>query len=160
MAHKRNILTVLLLSAAPAAASPREHRAPPVDPAGSRHVPGLRADLAHTGHPTEQGNDATFRALCDQDGYPLAGNIALKGDTYQPKEHPAPPPDSEVAKPLLDLRGDLIRAGREKAQMAIARFRPLCDQDGYPLVGNLANKGDMYQPSQFCSDVRKIEKRT
>jgi hypothetical protein len=53
-----------------------------------------------------------------------------------------------------------VRAGREKAQMAVARFRPLCDQEGYPLVGNVASKGDMYQPSQFCSDVRKIEKRS
>ena len=97
MAHKHQLLTVLLLSAAPAAASPSTH---------------------------------------------------------------APPPDSDVPRTLLDLRAELIRAGHDKAQADLARFRPLCDKDGYPLVGNLANKGDRYQPSAFCSDVRKHEKRT
>ena len=76
-----------------------------------------------------------------------------------PSAH-APPPDSAVAKPLLELRTQLLRAGRDKAQAESGKFRALCDKDGYPLVGNIANKGDMYQPSQFCSDVRKIEKRS
>ena len=72
----------------------------------------------------------------------------------------APPADSEVSKEMLDLRADLVRTAREKAQGDVARFRPLCDKDGYPLVGNLANKPNVYQPSQFCSDVRKAEKRS
>ena len=97
MPRKRNILTVLLLSAAPAAASPDAH---------------------------------------------------------------APPPDAKVSKATLDLRMDLIRTGRDKAQADVSRFRPLCDKDGYPLVGNMANKSNVYQPSQFCSDVRKAEKRS
>ena len=97
MPRKRNILTVLLLSAAPAAASPDAH---------------------------------------------------------------APPPDAKVDKATLDLRMDLIRAGRDKAQSDVSRFRPLCDKDGYPLVGNMANKGNVYQPSKFCSDARKAEKRS
>jgi len=97
MHRKRNILTCLLLSAAPVAASPDAH---------------------------------------------------------------APPPDAKVSKPMLDLRMDLIRTGRDKAQTDVSRFRPLCDKDGYPLVGNMANKSNVYQPSQFCSDVRKAEKRS
>ena len=97
MHRKRNILTVLLLSAAPVAASPDAH---------------------------------------------------------------APPPDSNVSRQMLDLRMDLIRTGRDKAQTDVSRFRPLCDKDGYPLVGNMANKSNVYQPSQFCSDVRKAEKRS
>jgi hypothetical protein len=72
----------------------------------------------------------------------------------------APPSDSAVAKPLLELRAQLLHAGRDKAQAEMSTFRALCDKDGYPLVGNIANKGDMYQPSQFCSDVRKAEKRS
>lgn len=72
----------------------------------------------------------------------------------------APPPDSAAAKPLLELRAQLLHAGRDKAQGDVGKFRALCDKDGYPLVGNIANKGDMYQPSQFCSDVRKTEKRS
>ncbi len=98
MTRKRNILTVLLLSVAPAAASPTAPHAPPAD--------------------------------------------------------------SEVARPLLELRSLLLHAGRDKAQADPSKFRPLCDKDGYPLVGNIANKGNMYQPSQFCSDVRKTEKRS
>jgi hypothetical protein len=70
-----------------------------------------------------------------------------------------PPPDSKASKQMLDLRMDLIRAGRDKAQSDVSRFRPLCDKDGYPLVGNMANKSNVYQPSKFCSDVRKAEKR-
>ena len=97
MPRKHEILTVLLLSAAPAAASPDAH---------------------------------------------------------------APPPDAKVSRATLDLRLDLIRAGRDKAQADVSRFRPLCDKDGYPLVGNMANKSNVYQPSQFCSDVRKAEKRS
>jgi hypothetical protein len=97
MPRKRNILTVLLLSAAPAAASPDAH---------------------------------------------------------------APPPDAKVDKAMLDLRLDLIQSGRDKVQSNVSRFRPLCDKDGYPLVGNMANKSNVYQPSQFCSDVRKAEKRS
>ena len=97
MPRKRNILTVLLLSAAPAVASPDAH---------------------------------------------------------------APPPDEQAPKAMLELRMDLIRAGHDKAQSDLGRFRSLCDKDGYPLVGNLANKSNVYQPSQFCSDVRKAEKRS
>jgi hypothetical protein len=70
-----------------------------------------------------------------------------------------PPDDASVPRELRELRGNLLNAGRDKALAAVARFRPLCDKDGYPLVGNIANKGDMYQPSQFCADVRKAEKR-
>jgi hypothetical protein len=106
---------------------------------------------------------AVYGALCDHDGYPLAGNVALKGDTGRPRPsaRPAPPADSAVPERLIALRDELTRAGRDKAQAEVARFRPLCDGDGYPLVGNIAAKGDKwYQPSQFCSDVRKTEKRS
>jgi hypothetical protein len=71
-----------------------------------------------------------------------------------------PPPDSKVSKQMLELRMDLIRAGRDKAQSDVTRFRALCDKDGYPLVGNMANKSNVYQPSKFCGDVRKAEKRS
>jgi hypothetical protein len=131
MNRKRKILTVLLLSAVPAAAPPAAHMA--------------------------------FGALCDREGYPLAGNVALKGDTARPapSTRPAAPADSAVPERLLVLRSDLFRAGRNRALAEVARFRPLCDGDGYPLVGNLASKGDrVYQPSRFCSDLRDREKHT
>jgi hypothetical protein len=71
-----------------------------------------------------------------------------------------PPPDSQVSKEMRELRVHLLRAGHDKARADIGRFRSLCDKDGYPLVGNIANKSNMYQPSQFCADVRKTEKRS
>lgn len=74
---------------------------------------------------------------------------------------PHPPPDDAHAPPaLLELRTDLIRAGHDKAQADLARFRALCDKDGYPLVGNMVGKRGVYQPSEFCSDVRRQEKRS
>jgi hypothetical protein len=72
----------------------------------------------------------------------------------------APPADADAPRALLDLRLDLIRAGHDKAQADLARFRPLCDKDGYPLVGNMVGKRGVYQPSEFCSDIRKAEKRS
>jgi hypothetical protein len=69
----------------------------------------------------------------------------------------APAPEAQVPEPLRALRFALIKAGRAAALAEVVHFRPLCDRDGYPLVGNLANKGDMYQPSAFCTDVRQRE---
>jgi hypothetical protein len=68
-----------------------------------------------------------------------------------------PPPDDQAPRELLELRGKLLKAGRVQAKADIGRFRALCDQDGYPLVGNIANKSNMYQPSELCSDVRKAK---
>jgi hypothetical protein len=70
-----------------------------------------------------------------------------------------PPDDAHAPRALIDLRGELIGAGHDKAQAGFARFRALCDADGYPLVGNLVGKRGVYQPSEFCSDVRKRENR-
>lgn len=71
-----------------------------------------------------------------------------------------PPPDAQASKELIELRQQLVRAGHDKARADLGRFRSLCDKDGYPLVGNIANKSNTYQPSQFCADVRKSEKRS
>lgn len=68
------------------------------------------------------------------------------------------PPDSAVAKELIDLRASLFETGRVKAQINRQKFRALCDKEGYPLVGNVANKGEVYQPSRFCSELRAAKK--
>lgn len=67
--------------------------------------------------------------------------------------------DAEAPRELLKLRTELWEAGRAGAAADPARFRPLCDKDGYPLVGNVANKGEVFQPSQFCREVRNREKK-
>lgn len=73
----------------------------------------------------------------------------------------APPPDEEAPQDLLELRGELAQAGEREALTDVPHFRPLCDAEGYPLVGNVLPKQNpdgttvpMYQPSAFCSEVR------
>lgn len=72
----------------------------------------------------------------------------------------APPDDAHAPKALIELRGELISTGRDKAHASVGRFRALCDADGYPLVGNMVGKRGVYQPSEFCGDVRKRENRS
>ena len=79
----------------------------------------------------------------------LASPAALAG---------GPPPDDKAPKELIELRSELFEAGHDGALKQIPKFRPLCDADGYPLVGNAVRKGDVYQPSQFCAEVRSKSK--
>ena len=69
------------------------------------------------------------------------------------------PPDDAHAKPeLLKLRGELRALGVAQGKQQVAHFRPLCDAEGYPLVGNIRTKGDdegALQPSELCKLVRE-----
>lgn len=69
---------------------------------------------------------------------------------------PIPPPDAKVPAALLALRGELGAATPEQLRSSEAHFRPLCDKDGYPLVGNLNQKGppEGNTPSAFCAALR------
>ena len=59
---------------------------------------------------------------------------------------------------LLALRNELLPKTQEEAFASLAHYRPLCDRDGFPLVGNVARKAARnYKPSEFCGDVRKRE---
>ncbi|HVK77793.1 MAG TPA: hypothetical protein VM734_31020 [Kofleriaceae bacterium] len=69
-----------------------------------------------------------------------------------------PPPDEQAPRALIALRSELFETGQTRARLQMSRFRPLCDAEGFPLVGNVASKGNLYQPSQFCADVRKAGK--
>jgi hypothetical protein len=71
-----------------------------------------------------------------------------------------PPPDAEVKPALLQLRTELRAMTHENAVKALPRFRALCDADGYPLVGNIATKGEdeRIQPSQACRLLREQSK--
>jgi hypothetical protein len=89
-----------------------------------------------------------------------------------PGAMPAPAPTAIAEPPpalqprsndpaLFELQGELFRTTRDAALANVAHFRPLCDADGYPLVGNAMSKSTGkpepggYQASAFCSDVRK-----
>lgn len=63
-------------------------------------------------------------------------------------------PDDKADPSLLLLRAELAGETRESAFAKQTHYRPLCDKDGYPLVGNMNRKGGGPQPSELCADVR------
>lgn len=75
-------------------------------------------------------------------------------------QHAAPPSDDKADSKLLALREKLYAAGKQKALADEATYRPLCDADGYPLVGNLARKSPEgpFLASDFCAEVRAKKK--
>ena len=84
----------------------------------------------------------------------VAANVARAA----PAPPPTPPADDKADPRLLTLRADLMNKERDAVLADTKVFRPLCDAQGYPLVGNLATKGMMFQPSTFCAHVRASEK--
>ena len=96
---------------------------------------------------------------------PAAGVSALPAQvaTAAPAAAPAsPPPEPHFSEDpaLLALRADLSRETRGQVKNP-DRFRPLCDKDGYPMVGNMMRKSPnpSYEPSAFCADLRAQAKR-
>mgnify|MGYP000538269614 CR=1 FL=1 len=79
-----------------------------------------------------------------------------------PAAAPVAPKLPAVQDPaLLTLSGEITSKTREEAFAALEHFRPLCDRDGFPLVGNVLRKtpGDSYKASTFCSDLRERQKK-
>jgi hypothetical protein len=73
--------------------------------------------------------------------------------TVDPRERQDLPID--IGNPMINtLRAELAR---DKNALGHAdRYRPLCDKDGYPLVGNLNRKGHIeFEPSQICRAIRE-----
>jgi hypothetical protein len=105
-----------------------------------------------------------FSPLCDGDGYPLPGNINNKegaGTTVaefcNAIKPPVPKPDASTdATPACDLNALNMELSNVIVDDAIAQhahFRCLCDDKGYPLVGNINAKGAT--ASQFCSAMKE-----
>jgi hypothetical protein len=68
---------------------------------------------------------------------------------------PATISDEKADPKLLLLRAELDGETRESALAKQVHYRPLCDNDGYPLVGNVIRKGPGGpQPSVLCADLR------
>lgn len=65
---------------------------------------------------------------------------------------------SSAATPTVELGAladELASTDRAAARAELLHFRPLCDAEGYPLVGNIVRKGPMNtQPSELCEIVR------
>ena len=87
--------------------------------------------------------------------------------TAEPITSPPPPPAAQAPAPeqpaareespsLVALRDELRAEKIEGARAKMAHYRPLCDKDGYPLVGNVIRKSPKpeLQPSELCAVVR------
>jgi len=112
-----------------------------------------------------------FSPLCDSAGYPLPGNVNNKQpggtsvsefcnaigkpvDRPPPNPEPQPKPNPAPACDLKALNAELSNIVLvESAVEQHAHFRCLCDEKGYPLVGNINNKG--VAASQFCAALRE-----
>jgi hypothetical protein len=97
--------------------------------------------------------------------------VGCNGSTGAPATAPANMPATAPASPgtgpsagraasadpaLVALRDELLPKSRDEAFAALSHYRPLCDHDGFPLVGNVIRKTPTnYTPSEFCSDLRK-----
>ncbi len=125
----------------------------------------LAAELANTTLADALARRDHFAPLCDGDGYPLPGNVNNKeGPRTTVTEFcnaikpPAPTPD---AGPDATSTCDLNALNMELSTSFIlddavtqrAHFRCLCDDQGYPLVGNINGKGA--SASQFCAALKE-----
>ncbi len=127
----------------------------------------LADELAHTGLSEAMQRKDHFSPLCDGEGYPLPGNLNGKQasgtsveafcDAIGKTEPPAPATSTPAPAPAAcdkaalnqELSGQLL----ESALANHARYRCLCDDAGYPLVGNINAKGTT--ASQFCSSLHE-----
>jgi hypothetical protein len=67
----------------------------------------------------------------------------------------APNPELEA------LRGEMAKQTPAKVWANHDHYRPLCDANGYPLVGNVAvvKPPAPMQPSRFCEEIRESMKK-
>jgi hypothetical protein len=116
---------------------------------------------AAAGCSTATGNDVTPRPVTDKDtlAAPAQTEVAPPAaESPQPTAVLQTPPNRPTSNDpaLLALRDKLMGKPRAEVLADPEPFRPLCDKDGYPLVGNLMRKVATpdYQPSTFCADLR------
>jgi len=124
----------------------------------------LAQELERTPLPEALANRAHFAPLCDEAGYPLPGNVNTKAapkleEVCRALAADAPPPAAPSPKtpgpsaPACDrdARNRELSTGvvLEDALARAEHFRCLCDEQGYPLVGNINAKGTT--ASAFCA---------
>ncbi len=71
----------------------------------------------------------------------------------------APRPTGAPSAALLRLRDALADGDEELILRNPGRYRALCDAEGYPLVGNVADKVDGMHASDLCEVVRSDQRR-
>ncbi len=135
--QKRKIITIALLSASAGCGASSSRSAAPAPQPGRLPVPEVAA-----APPTSTTT-------------PIAG-VELVGLPAAAPPYVAPIPAADAAQPRerLELRNELYQAGNHDRAIGEARFRALCDEHGYPLVGNVSGKSMRYDVSAYCTDVR------
>ena len=134
----------------------------------TQHTSTLREladELAKTSLADALARRDHFAPLCDADGYPLPGNVNSKGqsgttvaefcEAIKPKPDAGPDasPDATSACDLNALNVELSNVILDEAVANHAHFRCLCDDKGYPLVGNINAKGA--KASDLCAALRE-----
>jgi hypothetical protein len=118
--------------------------------------PGAVANAEVVAEPAAPAPEAVGAAAPPIEATPAPGQdraVNVGGSARQAELPPQTPPVDK--KELWPLREELFQGTREQAIARVAHFRPLCDKDGYPLVGNVIRKSPGYQPSAFCAEIRK-----
>jgi len=144
MPTQRKIVTLVLLSAS-AGCGASSSRTPAPAPAPSRvPVPEVAAAPQVAPGPAL----ATLQLVSSPAPTPAA----------KPAPAPATPPkvkpDNEQPESMLRLRSELYRADELTLSASHAKFRALCDDNGYPVVGNVASKSMRHDVTSNCEDVR------
>jgi hypothetical protein len=122
----------------------------------------LARELATTSLSDALARRDHFMPLCDPNASPLPDTVAANGGTTvkefcdavaTPTPQPQPTPDPKPACDLDALNHELSTGTLlDDAIANRAHFRCLCDDKGYPLVGNINAKGAT--ASQFCAALR------
>lgn len=135
----------------------------------------LAQELANTPLDEAIKNRDHFAPLCDESGYPLPGNvnnkqapskleqfcnaIAPRPATPSASAPPTPTTQPPTTPPTQACDRDALNRELstgfmlEEAVAQVKRFRCLCDDQGYPLVGNINSKGTT--ASAFCAAVKQ-----
>src|SRR5262249_30578981 len=98
------------------------------------------------------------RALTTTKILALAAIATAPACSKEPKSDPvtkAVVTETQGADPnLVGLREELVTTDRKQVDATLKHFRPLCDKDGYPLVGNLNRKSPNYDVTELCTEIR------
>lgn len=107
----------------------------------------MESDTSEVSSDSESSGDGGD-AVGDATDAPEAGQDVVAVDS-------APHEVSTDPSTLVALRAQLAASTPADVVANMPRYRPLCDGDGYPLVGNLVRKlPEEYQPSDYCALLR------
>ncbi len=163
--HTIRTTKILAIVAVASGCNPTARTLPPATSA-TRDAPSVSTDGPAPAAATVPADGAAADAG-------LAVALAADGDggatATTPVGSPASPSDDSVAtvsvapaangdgvtEPLEWLRRELANSTKEAAFARLPHFRPLCDDKGFPVVGNVIRKSPTYTVSAFCEDLRR-----